>query len=131
MVSQRRLLRLLDCLRCHHFRASHYLVSPAFGGSPEHFSRPRGRITPMPCHVLRCDCPRFFTEPASIPCPICNHPYAGRSSLEVHFYAKHPGLSVRERSLYLRAAVYPLGLPADENMDPDHSVRPTGAIAEV
>lgn len=70
-----------------------------------HFSRPRDRSTPMPCHVLNCECPRFLGEAQSFFCPVCQREYATRASLEIHLYGQHPGLSARERSVLLQAAM--------------------------
>lgn len=131
MVTQRRLLRLLDCLGCHHLRASHYLVIPYGTGTRPHFSRPREQTTPMPCHVLRCECARFSADSTSISCPFCSRTYTGRSSLEIHFYGHHPGLSLRERSESLRSAIYPRGRVDKSFVDTDAPHSATDVPAEV
>ena len=105
MVTQRRHLRLLPCQSCSHLRASHYLLAPSDGRLRRHFSRPRDRSTPMPCHVLGCACGRFSCESQCFLCPVCSREYATRASLEIHLYGQHPGLSVRERSMLLQGAV--------------------------
>src|SRR4029077_4251161 len=105
MVTQRRHLRLLQCQGCTHLRASHYLLAPSDGRLRRHFSRPRDRTTPMPCHVLSCGCGRFSGESQSFLCPVCSKEYATRASLEIHLYGQHPGLSPRERSVLLSGAM--------------------------
>jgi hypothetical protein len=109
MLAQRRVLRLRPCLGCDHFRASHYLLSISDRHHRRLVSRPRDRTTPMPCHVVKCDCSRFTADSQDVLCPVCSRAYAGRSSLEIHLYNQHPGLSTRERSLLLGGAIYPLG----------------------
>ena len=105
MVTQRRHLRLLPCQGCGHLRASHYLLAPSDGRLRRHFSRPRDRSTPMPCHVLSCACGRFTGESQSFLCPVCSREYATRASLEIHLYGQHPGLTARERSMLLQGAI--------------------------
>lgn len=105
MVTQRRHLRLLPCQGCGHLRASHYLLAPSDGRLRRHFSRPRDRSTPMPCHVLSCGCGRFACESQCFLCPVCSREYATRASLEIHLYGQHPGLSARERSVLLQGAM--------------------------
>lgn len=105
MVTQRRHLRLLPCRACSHLRASHYLLAPQEGRLRRHFSRPRDRATPMPCHVMGCECSRFLGESQVFPCPVCAREYATRASLEIHLYGQHPGLGNRERSVLLQGAL--------------------------
>jgi hypothetical protein len=105
MVTQRRHLRLLPCSACAHLRASHYLLAPQEGRLRRHFSRPRDRATPMPCHVMGCECSRFLGESQVFPCPVCQREYATRASLEIHLYGQHPGLGNRERSVLLQGAL--------------------------
>jgi len=105
MVTQRRHLRLLPCTGCTHLRASHYLLAPQEGRTRRHFSRPRDRSTPMPCHVLGCQCARFMGDPSVFLCPVCSREYATRASLEIHLYGQHPGLTSRERSKLLQGAL--------------------------
>ncbi|MHB8351307.1 MAG: hypothetical protein ACYDFT_01225 [Thermoplasmata archaeon] len=105
MVTQRRHLRILACTGCTHLRASHYLLAPQEGRNRRHFSRPRDRTTPMPCHVLGCVCARFVGDPTVLLCPVCSREYATRTSLEIHLYGQHPGLSPRERSKLLQGAL--------------------------
>lgn len=105
MVTQRRHLRLLPCRGCGHLRASHYLLAPPIGRLRRHFSRPRDRSTPIPCHVLSCECARFSADAQSFLCPVCQREYATRASLEIHLYGQHPGLSSRERSVLLQGAL--------------------------
>lgn len=38
-------------------------------------------------------------------CPVCSREYATRTSLEIHLYGRHPGLSARERSALLQGAI--------------------------
>jgi hypothetical protein len=71
-----------------------------------HFSRPRDRATPMPCHVLGCECTRFLGDSQSFLCPVCARDYATRASLEIHLYGQHPGLTPRERSVLLQGALH-------------------------
>src|ERR1700686_1788193 len=108
MVSHRRLLRLIPFPGVVPLRGSHYRLSPSDGMRQPRFSRPRERATPMPCHIVNCACGRFTRESQRILCPVCSREYAGRGNLEMHFYGKHPGLSVRDRSVLLRGVVYPL-----------------------
>ena len=110
MVTQRRHLRLLPCTGCGHLRASHYLLAPQEGRNRRHFSRPRDRVTPMPCHVMACDCAKFVAAASQFVCPVCSREYATRASLEIHLYGQHPGLSARERSKLLQGALH--GHPA-------------------
>ncbi|HEV2231214.1 MAG TPA: hypothetical protein VGS18_03415 [Thermoplasmata archaeon] len=105
MVTQRRHLRLLPCRECSHLRASHYLLAPQDGRMRRHFSRPRDRATPMPCHVTGCACSRFLGDSQAFLCPVCAREYATRASLEIHLYGHHPGLTARERSLLLHGAM--------------------------
>lgn len=105
MVTQRRHLRLLPCRSCGHLRASHYLLAPQDGRLRRHFSRPRDRSTPMPCHVLSCACARFLGDAQIFLCPSCSREYATRASLEIHLYGQHPGLTNRERSVLLQGAL--------------------------
>jgi hypothetical protein len=105
VVTQRRHLRLLPCRTCTHLRASHYLLAPPEGRLRRHFSRPRDRSTPMPCHVLSCQCARFLGDTQTFLCPVCQREYATRASLEIHLYGQHPGLSSRERSVLLQGAL--------------------------
>lgn len=105
MVTQRRHLRLLACRTCGHLRASHYLLAPPIGRLRRHFSRPRDRSTPIPCHVLSCECARFWADAQSFLCPVCQREYATRASLEIHLYGQHAGLSARERSVLLQGAL--------------------------
>ncbi|MCI4325286.1 MAG: hypothetical protein L3K00_05335 [Thermoplasmata archaeon] len=105
MVTQRRHLRLLPCRECGHLRASHYLLAPQEGRVRRHFARPRDRTTPMPCHVLTCNCARFGADSQVFLCPVCSREYATRASLEIHLYGQHPGLSSRERSVLLQGAM--------------------------
>jgi hypothetical protein len=105
MVTQRRHLRLLPCHDCGHMRASHYLLAPTDGRLRRHFSRPRDRSTPMPCHVLGCACGRFVGETQTFLCPVCTREYATRASLEIHLYGHHPELTPRERSILLHGAM--------------------------
>jgi len=105
MVTQRRHLRLLPCHGCGHMRASHYLLASQDGRLRRHFSRPRDRSTPMPCHVLGCDCGRFTGDTQLVLCPVCAREYATRASLEIHLYGHHPELTARERSLLLHGAM--------------------------
>jgi len=105
VVTQRRHLRLLPCRDCEHLRASHYLLAPQDGRVRRHFSRPRDRTTPMPCHVLGCSCPRFQGAVQTFLCPVCARDYATRASLEIHLYGQHPGLTPRERSVLLQGAL--------------------------
>lgn len=105
MVTQRRHLRLLVCRDCDHLRASHYLLAPQEGRLRRHFSRPRDRSTPIPCHVMGCDCARFAGDSQMFLCPVCSREYATRASLEIHLYGQHPGLSSRERSVLLAGAL--------------------------
>ncbi|HZY70818.1 MAG TPA: hypothetical protein VFF67_07580 [Thermoplasmata archaeon] len=105
MVTQRRHLRLLPCRDCAHLRASHYLLSPQEGRLRRHFSRPRDRSTPMPCHVVGCECSRFLGDSQAFLCPVCARQYATRASLEIHLYGQHPGLNARERSVLLQGAL--------------------------
>jgi hypothetical protein len=56
--------------------------------------------------VSSCPCARFSGDPQQFLCPVCSRAYAGRTSLEIHFYGRHPGLTVRERSVLLQKAVY-------------------------
>ncbi|MFI5417866.1 MAG: hypothetical protein ACHQ2Y_03075 [Candidatus Lutacidiplasmatales archaeon] len=104
-MTQRRHLRLLPCNLCGHLRASHYLLAPQDGRLRRHFSRPRDRTTPMPCHVLNCDCSKFTGDSQSFACPVCPRVYATRASLEIHLYGQHPALSARERSVLLQGAL--------------------------
>ena len=105
MVTQRRHLRLMQCRGCTHLRASHYLLAPQDGRLRRHFSRPRDRSTPMPCHVLNCTCARFTGDAQVFLCPVCEREYATRASLEIHLYGQHPGLGARERSVLLQGAL--------------------------
>jgi hypothetical protein len=105
VVTQRRHLRLMPCQGCDHLRASHYLLAPQDGRLRRHFSRPRDRSTPMPCHVMNCRCARFTGEAQVFLCPVCQREYATRASLEIHLYGQHPGLSARERSVLLQGAL--------------------------
>lgn len=105
MVTQRRHLRLLPCTQCGHLRASHYLLAPPDGRNRRHFSRPRDRSTPIPCHVMSCECARFEGDPSAFLCPVCSREYATRASLEIHLYGRHPGLTARERSALLQGAL--------------------------
>jgi hypothetical protein len=95
----------MPCQGCSHLRASHYLLAPQDGRLRRHFSRPRDRSTPMPCHVMNCPCARFTGEAQIFLCPVCAREYATRASLEIHLYGQHPGLSVRERSMLLQGAL--------------------------
>jgi hypothetical protein len=70
-----------------------------------HFSRPRDRTTPMPCHVINCECSRFFGDSQAFLCPVCARQYATRASLEIHLYGQHPALNARERSVLLQGAL--------------------------
>ncbi len=70
-----------------------------------HFSRPRDRATPIPCHVMSCECARFLGDLQVFLCPVCAREYATRASLEIHLYGHHPGLTSRERSLLLHGAM--------------------------
>lgn len=116
MVTQRRQLRLLPCQTCGHLRASHYLLAPQEGRIRRHFTRPRDRATPMPCHVVNCVCARFVGEAPAFCCPVCTREYATRASLEIHLYGQHPGLTARERSVLLQTALS--GRPAATDRAP-------------
>jgi hypothetical protein len=59
----------------------------------------------MPCHVMGCACSRFVGDPTVLLCPVCSREYATRTSLEIHLYGQHPGLSPRERSKLLQGAL--------------------------
>jgi len=120
VVTQRRHLRLMPCQGCRHLRASHYLLAPQDGRLRRHFSRPRDRSTPMPCHVMNCPCARFTGEAQIFLCPVCAREYATRASLEIHLYGQHPGLSVRERSMLLQGALagQAAGVPSTVSRSP-------------
>lgn len=75
----------------------------------------------MPCHVLGCGCARFVGDPSVLLCPVCAREYSTRTSLEIHLYGQHPGLSTRERSKLLAGALngksswsQPAPAPTDE-----------------
>ena len=63
--------------------------------------------------MRRCTCPGFTGDPQRFLCPVCPRVYSGRSSLEIHFYGRHPGLSVRERSALLQQAVFQQAAPEE------------------
>ncbi|MCI4357939.1 MAG: hypothetical protein L3J95_01810 [Thermoplasmata archaeon] len=131
MATQRRHLRLLPCRECGHLRASHYLLAPQDGRMRRHFSRPRDRATPIPCHVMNCECARFLGDLQVFLCPVCAREYATRASLEIHLYGHHPGLSVRERSLLLHGAMSGrVVLPASvlARMDPSETEGQTADV---
>ncbi len=131
MVTQRRHMRLLPCRECGHLRASHYLLAAQDGRMRRHFSRPRDRATPIPCHVMNCECPRFLGDTQVFLCPVCAREYATRTSLEIHLYGHHPGLTARERSLLLHGAMSGRGvLPASilARLDPAESSAETADV---
>ncbi|MCI4322720.1 MAG: hypothetical protein L3K03_01635 [Thermoplasmata archaeon] len=128
MVTQRRYLRLLSCTTCDHLRGSHYIFAVPDGRIRRHFTRPRDRTTPMPCHVVGCECRQFLSDVAMVPCPLCSRKYATRASLEIHLYGQHPGLTLRERSSLLQQA---LRGPAPWATTPATRELPSGGTAPV
>jgi hypothetical protein len=103
--------RVDQCRNCPHLVGSHYPSGTTAGRAAKLLGRKASRSGPTPCHVLLCTCSEFSGERRSFLCPLCSRAYAGRTSLEIHFYGHHPGLATRERSLLLQAAVHPRGEP--------------------